>query len=125
MPVNARQRKVEIHDFSEIRDIILKQKQVLESIQKSPFELKQSAIKSGTEFDVLAGSFQMKQKDLKSIQQSLLDLKQSATYNRIGPDDLSKDVLYSEKENKNKLTNGYQSEELSENESVINWTAPL
>ena len=86
------ENKKEEQNFLAVKNFLLKQQQILNIMQQSVSDLKQTTIRNKIEADVLVRDFQNKQQhDLESIHKSLLDLKQSAAGNRIKSDYLACD----------------------------------
>ena len=126
--VHTEQTKEDVQDFSAVRDILLKQEQVLESISKSLLKAEQRK-EDVHKFSVVRDILLKQEQVLESISTSLSDMKENSTHNMSEPDGLSKDVLASKKENASKLTNilqryGYESDESSDG-GAVNWDAPL
>ena len=86
------EKKKEEHELSVVKDFLSKHQQILNAMQQSFSDLKQTTIRNKIGTDNLVRDFQKKQQqDLELIHKSLLDLKQSTACNRFESDDPASD----------------------------------
>ena len=86
------ENKKEEHELSVVKDFLSKHQQILNVMQQSLSDLKQTTIENKIEANNLVRDFQNKQQqDLDLIHKSILHLKQSAADNRFESDDMASD----------------------------------
>ena len=86
------ENKKEEYELSVVKDFLSKHHQILNALQQSLSDLKQTTIENKIEGNNLVRDFQNKQQqDLDLIHKSILHLKQSAADNRFESDDMASD----------------------------------